>query len=43
MAGQLAQELSGSNAKLDDEEQREAIFYKLETWGYRVGRGLAER
>ena len=43
MAGRLAQEASGSNSKLDEEEQREAVFYKLETWGYRVGQGLAER
>jgi len=43
MAGRLTQELSGSSVKLDDEEQREAVFYKLETLGYRVGQGLAER
>ena len=42
-AGRLTQELSGSSVKLDDEEQREAVFYKLETLGYRVGQGLAER
>lgn len=43
MAGRMAQEFSGSNGKLDDEDQRETIFYKLETLGYRVGQGLAER
>ena len=43
MAARMAQELSGPNGKLDDEEQREALFYKLETWGYRVGQGLVER
>ncbi|ETS85731.1 hypothetical protein PFICI_03756 [Pestalotiopsis fici W106-1] len=29
--------------KLDDEEERDAVFYRLETLGYRVGLGLVER
>lgn len=28
---------------LDDEEEREAVFWRLESIGYRVGQGLAER
>ncbi|KAF8471941.1 transport protein particle component [Kalaharituber pfeilii] len=28
---------------LDEEEEREAVFYRLEMLGYRVGQGLAER
>ncbi|KAK2811867.1 hypothetical protein FQN50_001905 [Emmonsiellopsis sp. PD_5] len=43
MAERLAEELSGAEGKLDDEEHREATFYRLETLGYRVGQGLAER
>ncbi|KAH8673690.1 transport protein particle component-domain-containing protein [Xylariales sp. PMI_506] len=29
--------------KLDDEEERDAVFYRLEMLGYRVGLGLVER
>ena len=29
--------------KADEEEVREAMFYRLEGLGYRVGQGLAER
>ncbi|EEH43235.2 uncharacterized protein PADG_08055 [Paracoccidioides brasiliensis Pb18] len=43
MAERLADELSGVNGKLDEEEHREATFYRLETLGFRVGQGLAER
>ena len=46
LADRLATELSASassNEKLDDEEHREAMFYRLETLGYRVGQGLVER
>jgi hypothetical protein len=43
MAERLAQELSGSDDKVDDEVQREVTFYRLETLGYRVGQGLVER
>lgn len=27
----------------DEEEEREAMFYKLDTLGFRVGQGLVER
>jgi trafficking protein particle complex subunit 6 len=43
MAYRLANELSVSEEKLDDEEEREAVFYRLEMLGYRVGQGLVER
>ncbi|PGG98550.1 hypothetical protein GX51_06746 [Blastomyces parvus] len=43
MAERLAEELSGVEGKLDEEEHREATFYRLETLGFRVGQGLAER
>ncbi|WEW61868.1 hypothetical protein PRK78_007365 [Emydomyces testavorans] len=52
MAERLVQELEVNNnapdgvdgAKaLDDEDMREATFYRLESLGYRVGLGLAER
>ncbi|KAF4782787.1 MIZ/SP-RING zinc finger [Colletotrichum scovillei] len=29
--------------KLDEDEERDAVFYRLETLGYRVGQGLVER
>lgn len=29
--------------KLDEEEERDAVFYRLEKLGYRVGLGLVER
>ncbi|KAF8457157.1 transport protein particle component [Terfezia claveryi] len=32
-----------SGEELDEEEEREAVFYRLEMLGYRVGLGLAER
>lgn len=28
---------------MDEEEERDAVFYRLETLGYRVGQGLVER
>lgn len=49
MAERMAEELTDSSTttttadKLEDEELREATFYRLETLGYRVGQGLAER
>jgi trafficking protein particle complex subunit 6 len=36
--------LAGSGArKMDEEEERDAVFYRLEMLGYRVGQGLVER
>lgn len=34
---------TGTGRKLDEEEERDAVFYRLETLGYRVGLGLVER
>jgi hypothetical protein len=34
---------SSGHKNLDEEEEREAVFYRLETSGYRVGQGLVER
>ncbi|KAF2756151.1 transport protein particle component [Pseudovirgaria hyperparasitica] len=34
---------AGSVAIVDDEETREAVFYRLEMLGYRVGLGITER
>jgi trafficking protein particle complex subunit 6 len=33
----------GSTRKMDEEEERDAVFYRLEMLGYRVGQGLVER
>lgn len=32
-----------ASGRLDEEEERDAVFYRLETLGYRVGLGLVER
>ena len=29
--------------KMDEDEERDAVFYRLEMLGYRVGQGLVER
>ncbi|KAI1821771.1 BET3 family protein [Xylaria intraflava] len=34
---------TGRKGKLDEDEEREAVFYRLEGLGYRVGLGLVER
>lgn len=33
----------GAGRKMDEEEERDAVFYRLEMLGYRVGQGLVER
>lgn len=33
----------GSRRVMDEEEERDAVFYRLEMLGYRVGQGLVER
>lgn len=36
--------VAGNSRKLlDEDEERDAVFYRLETLGYRVGQGLVER
>ncbi|KAI4235139.1 MAG: hypothetical protein L6R40_006538 [Gallowayella cf. fulva] len=46
-AYRLAEELSvtrdGGSKQVDEEEQREAVFRRLDGLGYRVGQGLVER
>ncbi|GES63349.1 BET3 family protein [Aspergillus terreus] len=43
MAERLAKDLSSAEHVPDDDELRETTFFRLETLGYRVGQGLAER
>lgn len=38
-----ASSAAGRTGKLDEEEEREAVFFRLEGLGYRVGLGLVER
>jgi trafficking protein particle complex subunit 6 len=33
----------GSARKMDEDEERDAVFHRLEELGYRVGQGLVER
>lgn len=33
----------GAKRVMDEEEERDAVFYRLEMLGYRVGQGLVER
>ncbi|KAE9374261.1 transport protein particle component [Stipitochalara longipes BDJ] len=40
-AGTLGNGTGGK--KMDEEEERDAVFYRLEMLGYRVGQGLVER
>ncbi|PLB49536.1 BET3 family protein [Aspergillus steynii IBT 23096] len=43
MAERLTKELAVEEKLLDDDEVRETTFFRLESLGYRVGQGLAER
>lgn len=43
MAERLAKDLSSDDTIHDDDEIRETTFFRLESLGYRVGQGLAER
>ncbi|KAI0554211.1 BET3 family protein [Xylaria curta] len=38
-----ASSATGRKSKLDEDEEREAVFFRLEGLGYRVGLGLVER
>lgn len=42
-AAGTAATVPGSKRVMDEEEERDAVFYRLETLGYRVGQGLVER
>lgn len=35
--------IGGMVRKMDEEEERDAVFFRLEILGYRVGQGLVER
>lgn len=41
--GAAAGSIAGSKRVMDEEEERDAVFYRLEMLGYRVGQGLVER
>lgn len=43
MAERMAKELAAEGKETEDEEVRETTFFRLESLGYRVGQGLAER
>ena len=43
MAAELPARATYAAKHVDEEEQREAAFRRLETLGYRVGQGLVER
>lgn len=36
-------EVNGAAKKMDEDEERDAVFFRLEMLGYRVGQGLVER
>jgi trafficking protein particle complex subunit 6 len=42
-AGTAAATHGGAGSKMDEDEERDAVFYRLEMLGYRVGQGLVER
>lgn len=42
-AGERAGEREGGGSKIDEDEEKDAVFYRLEMLGYRVGQGLVER
>jgi hypothetical protein len=35
--------VNGNGRKMDEDEERDAVFFRLEMLGYRVGQGLVER
>ena len=41
--GSVKASAGGAGGALDEDEAREAVFYRLETLGYRVGLGVVER
>ncbi|KAJ5578846.1 Trafficking protein particle complex subunit 6B [Penicillium hetheringtonii] len=43
MAERIAKDLATDETEPDDEEVRESTYFRLDTLGYRVGQGLAER
>lgn len=43
LAGELTAARQGANKRIDEEEQKDAAFRRLDSLGYRVGQGLVER
>ncbi len=43
VVGGSAAQNGSSGRKMDEEEERDAVFFRLEMLGYRVGQGLVER
>ncbi|KAL4998991.1 transport protein particle component [Aspergillus recurvatus] len=43
MAERIVRDLAADERLLDDDETKETAFFRLESLGYRVGQGLAER
>lgn len=41
--GALGNAGTGTGRKMDEDEERDAVFFRLESLGYRVGQGLVER
>jgi len=41
--GQEKERWSAADGRMDEDEERDAVFYRLESLGYRVGQGLVER
>ena len=40
---QIARTVGSGSRKMDEEEEKDAVFFRLEGLGYRVGQGLVER
>ena len=43
IVAELESSRKGGKEEVDEDEQKEAAFHRLETLGYRVGQGLVER
>jgi hypothetical protein len=41
--GKEGQDGNANGRKMDEDEERDAVFFRLEMLGYRVGQGLVER
>lgn len=41
--GQIARTAGSESRKMDEEEEKDSVFFRLEGLGYRVGQGLVER
>lgn len=42
-AGTAGNGSRNNGGKMDEDEERDAVFFRLESLGYRVGQGLVER